>query len=124
MATSMETATNGVVITTGTKGPRQFQGLFDVIPFTFSFEEDSIGAEDTSQKDITVAGAELGDFVLIAPSIDLVSIQMFAWVASANTVTVNAQNLETADANTTLATIATHNGIILKPKQNVIAFAP
>jgi len=115
MATSMETATNGVLIES--KGPRNelFQGLFKVIPFTFSFEEDSIGAEDTSQKDITVPGAKLGDFVLIGNTVDLVSIQLFGFVASANTVTVNAQNLETADANTTLATIATHNGLVLQP---------
>lgn len=124
MATSMESATNGVKIAQGTLGARQFQGLFSVIPFTFSFEEDSIGAEDTSQQDITVTGAALGDFVLIAPSIDVVSIQFFGWVASANTVTVNAQNLETADANTTLATIATHNGLILRPNQNAVAWAP
>lgn len=116
MATSMETATNGVVIANGGVQRAQFQGLFDVIPFTFSFEEDSIGAEDSSSKDITVAGAALGDFVLIAPTIDLVSVNMFGWVQSANTVTVMVQNLETADANTTLATIATHNGLLLKPR--------
>ena len=116
MATTMEAATNGVVILNAGEGPRQFQGLFSVIPFTFSFEEDSIGAEDSSSKDITVAGAALGDFVLIAPSIDLISVHMFGWVQSANTVTVMVQNLETADANTTLATIATHNGLILKPR--------
>jgi len=115
MATSMETATNGALI--AQKGPRaeSFRGLFNIIPFTFSFEEDSIAAECSSSKDITVTGAALGDFVLIAPSIDLVDIDMWGWVASANTVTVMAQNLETADASTTLATIATHNGLILKP---------
>jgi hypothetical protein len=115
MATTMETATNGAIV--ANQGPRNemFRGLFRVIPFTFSFEEDSIGAEDTSQKDITVTGAKLGDFVLIGPTVDLVSINMFGFVASANTVTINAQNLETADANTTLATIATHNGLVLQP---------
>lgn len=124
MATTMETATNGVVINSGPLQSRQFQGLFSVIPFTFSFEEDSIGAEDSSSKDITVTGAALGDFVLIAPSIDLVSLSMFGWVASADTVTVMVQNLETADANTTLATIATHNGLILRPNANVLEWSP
>ena len=115
MATSMETATNGVIINNAGEQAQQFQGLFTVIPFTFSFEEDSIAAECSSSKDITVTGAALGDFVLLAPSIDLVDIDLWGWVASANTVTVMAQNLETADASTTLATIATHNGLILKP---------
>lgn len=116
MATSMETATNGVIITNAGIGPRQFQSLFTVIPFTFSFEEDSIGAEDSSSKDITVTGAALGDFVLIAPSIDVVSVALWGWVRAADSVTVMAQNLETADVNTTLATIATHNGLILQPR--------
>ena len=124
MATSMEAATNGVVIAEGGLQSRQFQGLFKIIPFTFSFEEDSIGAEDTSTKDITVVGAALGDFVLIAPSIDTVSVHLFGWVGAADTVSVFAQNLETADANTTLATIATHNGLVLRPLDNVLAWAP
>jgi len=124
MATTMETATNGVKIAQGTIGARQFQGLFSVIPFTFSFEEDSIGAGDSSSKDMTITGAALGDFVLIAPSIDLVDVHMWGWVASANTVTIMAQNLESADASTTLATIATHNGLLLRPNQNAVAWAP
>ena len=124
MASTIEAATNGVVIDEGGLQARQFQGLFSIIPFTFSFEEDSIAAGTVSTKDITVAGAALGDFVLVAPSIDLVDIALFGWVASANTVTIMAQNLETSDASTTLATIATHNGLLLRPKQNVLAWKP
>ncbi len=116
MATTMEAATNGVVITTGVQGPRQFQDLFEVIAFTFSFEEDSIANLTSSSKDITVTGARLGDFLLIAPSIDLVSVSMFGWVRADDSVTIMVQNLEEVDANTTLATIATHNGLILKPR--------
>jgi len=115
MATTMSTATNGVLI--AQKGPRaeSFRGLFNIIPFTFSFEEDSIENATSSSKDITVTGAALGDFVLLGPTVDLVDIHMFGFVASANTVTVMATNLEEIDASTTLATIATHNGLILKP---------
>lgn len=116
MATSMEAATNGAIITNAGLFRRQFQDLFTCLPFTFSFEEDSIGAEDSSSVDITVTGANLGDFVLIAPTIDLVSVQMFGWVQAADTVTIMVQNLETADANTTLATIQTHNGLLLQPQ--------
>ena len=124
MASTMETATNGLIIAEGGLQSRQFQGLFSIIPFTFSFEEDGIGAEDSSSRDITVVGASLGDFVFIAPSIDIVSLHMFGWVQSADTVTVMVTNLETSDSNTTLSTIATHNGLILSPKQNVLDWAP
>ena len=116
MATSMEAATNGVIITNNGLNPRQFQDLFTVIAYTFSFEEDSIAAEATSTKDITVTGAALGDFCLFAPSIDTVSVLFSGWVQAADTVTVMATNQEVADANTTLATIATHNGLILQPR--------
>lgn len=124
MATTMEALTTGVAVDVGHQGPRQFQGMFDVIPFTFNIEEDSVGAEDSSQADITVPGAELGDFVFVALGVDAVSLQAYAFVASANTVTVGVQNLETSDANTTLATVSKGNGFVLKPKKNVLNWGP
>lgn len=117
MATTMEAATTGAIASNAGLQERQFQGLFNVIPFTFTFEEDSIGAGDSSSADIAVAGAALGDFVLLGTTIDMVSVHLFGWVASAGVVTVMAQNLESDDANTTLATVATHNGLVLQPKQ-------
>lgn len=123
MATTMETATSGALIAQGGLQSRQFQGLFNIIPFTFSFEENTIGAQDSSTLDITVAGARLGDFVLIGTTIDMVSIQMSGWVRANNSVTIVAQNLETSDSNTTLATVATHNGLLLRPNQNVLKWA-
>jgi hypothetical protein len=111
----MEAATTGAIATNGGQQRAQFQGLFDIIPFTFTFEEDSIAASAASTADIVVTGAALGDFVLIAPSIDTVSVKLSAFVSAANQVTVVAENLEVSDANTTLATVATHNGLILKP---------
>lgn len=116
MASTMEAATGGAIALNALAAPRQFQGLFKVIPFTFTLEEDSMAAGVAAHRDITVTGAELGDFVLVAATIDLVSINLRAFVQSANTVTVFAQNLETSDANTVLATAITCNGIILKPQ--------
>jgi hypothetical protein len=119
----MEAATIASTVV-GVKGPRQFQGLFDVIPFKFNLDEDSIGAEDSSTGDITVAGAALGDFVLFAPTIDAVSLMISGFVQSANTVTIQVQNLETADANTTFAGNPVINGLVLKPKKNVFNWGP
>ena len=124
MATDIETLTNADVGLEGGRGPRQFQGLFDVIPFTFTIEEDSVAASLSAQKDITVAGAALGDFVFVTAGLDLVGLQLYAFVASANTVTVGVQNMENTDATTALATISTGNGFILKPKKNVINWGP
>ncbi len=118
MADTMTTATNGVVITDPGVQVVQFQDLFNVIAFTFSFEEDSIENATTSTKDITVTGAKLGDFVLIGPSIDLVEINMFGTVRADDSVTIWATNLQEVDAATTLATIATHNGLILQPRRS------
>lgn len=123
MATSMETATTGVA-SAGVKGARQFQGLFSCIPFTFTIEEDSIAASAASTADITVPGAELGDFVLVTGGIDMVNIVMTAFVASAGVVTIQLQNQEVSDAATTLATVHTANGVVLKPNDNVIDWGP
>ncbi len=113
---ALEAATNGVIVTQSGKIEAQFQDLFSVIAFTFSFEEDSIAAGLTSTKDIVVTGAALGDFVFIAPSIDLVDIHLFGWVRADDSVTIMATDVAVA-TNTTLATIATHNGLILSPRR-------
>ncbi|KKL89577.1 hypothetical protein LCGC14_1913250 [marine sediment metagenome] len=120
---AIEAATNGAVIAEGGLQARQFQGLFSIVPFTFSFEEDSVASGASSQKDITVVGAALGDFVLIAPSIDLIDFHMFGFVQSTNTVTVIVTELGLG-TNTGLATIATHNGLILRPNANVLVWSP
>lgn len=113
---AIEAATNGVVILNAGLAPLQFQDLFTVIPFTFSFEEDSVAAGASSTRDIVVTGAALGDFVLIAPSIDIVDLAMTGYVRAANSVTINVTDLSAA-TNTALATIATHNGLILQPRR-------
>lgn len=116
MATTMETGTV-TATTSGVKGPRQFQGLFDVIPFKFSLSETtSIGAEDSAVGTVTVTGAELGDFAFVTPAAAAANVQISAYVSAADTVTVYVQNLETADANTAFASAVEMNGFILKPK--------
>ena len=116
MASTMEALTTCAAVLSPAKGPRQFQDLFEVIPFTFTLEEDSLGASDAGNADITVTGAALGDFVIVSCLKDLVSLELSAWVASANTITISLHNQETDDANTTLATATTGNGLLLKPR--------
>jgi len=116
MATTMEALTTCAAVLTNLAQPRQFQDLFEVIPFTFTLEEDSLGAGDAATADVTVPGAALGDFVLVAPGVDLVSLVLTAFVQAANTVTIQLQNQESDDANTTLATVGTAFGLILKPR--------
>ena len=118
MATTMETLTGGSASAVGPQAKKQFQALFDVIPFTFSIEEDQLAASAAGTVDITVPGAALGDFVLVAVKLDLVSLELSAFVSAANTVTLVLQNLEVSDVNTTLATAKSGNGIILKPSAN------
>ena len=112
---AIETATAAAIVTNSAENPRQFQDLFTVIPFTFTFDEDSIGSGAASAGDITVTGAALGDFVLIAPTIDLVDIMFVGFVQSANTVTLIVQDAGLG-TNTVLAGNETFNGLILKPR--------
>jgi hypothetical protein len=112
---AIETATASAIVTNSGDNPRQFQDLFTCIPFTFTFDEDSIGSGASSAGDVTVTGAELGDFVLVAATIDLVDVHVQGFVQSANTVTITATELGLG-ANTVLAGNPTFNGLVLKPR--------
>lgn len=119
-------ATNITVITdsansAGTKGARQFQGLFEAIPFKFTIDDDSLAAQVAGQCDIAVPGAELGDFVLIAPSVDHGPQIMFAAVTATDVVTLTTFNVEGTDASTAFATASVVNGLVLKPRDGVWA---
>lgn len=120
----MEAVTGVTGTVTEPKGARQFQGLFKVIPFVVNIDEDSIAASAAAHGDVTVTGAELGDFVLIAPTIDPVSVNITAYVSAANTVTVFLQNLEVSDANTTFAGNTKFNGLVLQQQENIINWGP
>lgn len=118
MATDL-TAITDTLNRQGVKGPRQFQGLFDVIPFKVTIEDDSLAAEVGGQCDITVTGAALGDFVLIAPALDPNAQLIQAYVSAADTVTLSTYNMEGTDADTSFATASRWKGVVLKPKANV-----
>ncbi len=116
---AVETPTTLTIGTVGPKGPRQFQGVFDVIPFTFNFEEDSIAAGAASGATVSVPGAALGDLVLVAPAQSAAEVVFAANVTAADTVQINAANLDIAAADTSLATVGKGKGVVLKFKDNV-----
>ena len=116
MATTMATPDASALVLSVSRNPAQFQSLFNVIQFTFTFDDNSIANANSTVADLAVIGAAVGDFVLIAPSIDLVSVTATGWVRAADSVTVCFQNLEEVDANTTLNGNATYNGLILSPR--------
>lgn len=105
----------------GTKGARQFQALFDVIPFKGTVDVGNIPSNATiGIGTIGVAGAELGDIVLLADAggstgaLGVVNGVIYtATVSAANVVTVNALNLSGGAYNPASVAVT---GIILKPK--------
>jgi hypothetical protein len=116
MATSITAATASAVASVGTGNPAQFQSLFDVIPFKCSLLDTTIPA-GAAQADITVQGAELGDFVFVCSQIDAVDAYLTGFVNAANSVTVAIVTGQHVDATTTFATTAKRiNGFLLKPK--------
>jgi hypothetical protein len=117
-------ATNITAITdtnnsAGVKGPKQFQGLFDIIPFQANIDDDSLAAQVAGQCDISVAGAEVGDIVLVGVAADLGPQLIQGYVSAANTVTITTFNVEGSDASTQLAGNPLMKGVVLKPKANV-----
>lgn len=97
----------------GTKGARQFQGLFDVIPFKATVDPAAFVDNESQVGDITVPGAEVGDFVLITPGIDLQEGLIYAYVRAADTVE---WVLAHVGGDTTNLASSTWSGIVLKPK--------
>jgi len=102
----------------GTKGPRQFQGVFDCIPFKATVDFASVADGNEAVSALTVGGAELGDFVLVAAGIDVQDLALVAQVTAADEVTVQVGNWTGGTINLGSQTIT---GIVLKPKDNVFA---
>lgn len=105
-------ATTITAVSVGTEGARQFQGLFKVIPFKFTIEEDSVADAAASAGNITVTGAALGDIVLIGMGVDVGDLGVSATVTAANTVTIVLEN-NTGGAVTALATPTECKGVVL-----------
>jgi len=99
----------------GRQGARQFQDLFDVIPFTVTVDPASHidGAGETIA--ITVTGAALGDLVLLGPGADMLDLLYTASVTAADTVSLRIQNESTVTRD---VASSTWNGLVLKPKGN------
>ena len=103
----------------GNKGARQFQSLFDTIPFKatvdFANAPGNPGAGDVfASADITVTGAALGDAVpFISLGLDSVDLTVTAAVTVANTVTVTVNNPTTNAVNLTSTTVT---GCVFSPK--------
>lgn len=104
-------------VSTVNASPRQFQDCFNVIPFVLTFEDDSIldGDNYSGGGTVSVPGAKLGDFVLIAAELDTVECQFYANVIADDTVEVTLQNT-TGGTVTAFATGAKLNGCVLSPK--------
>jgi hypothetical protein len=114
MATNI-TAFDAVASTVTKKRKRQFQGLFTVIEVTVSLDENTIAAQVASVASVTVPGAELGDFVLVAPVSDSSGLLIHGFVSAADTVKVMAFNVEGTDAVTVLSAAPTFRILVLKP---------
>jgi len=100
----------------GTKGSRQYQGLFETIPFKATVDLASAADAATVAANIAVAGAEVGDFVRVAIGVDAQDLTVDAQVTAADTVTVTVNNNTGGAVNLASTTIT---GIVEKPNKSV-----
>lgn len=100
----------------GTQGKRQFQALFDIIPFVQTGAVLTATAGSETGVNITVPGAELGDIVIASVDADVADASFTADVTAANTVTVVLAN---ATASTVTIASGTVRGVVLKPTSNI-----
>lgn len=113
MASATKEAGTASAVVKGALQPRQFQDVFkSVIPFTFTYTDTSNADTATVATDVTVTGASLGDFVLLAPEVDVADVVVTAQVTAANTVTVVVYN-GSAGANTAFSGGKKINGVVL-----------
>lgn len=101
----------------GTQGKRQFQALFDVIPFVGAVTLTAVAGAETSAS-VTVAGAVPGDIVLFGLVEDTESGVLTANVNTAGAVEFTLVN---ATASTITIASAVVKGVVLKPTDNVFA---
>lgn len=79
---------------------RQFQDIFDVVAVVTATVDPAclVDAAGTTAV-VTVTGAALGDFVMVAAPYDLVDVTVTAYVQAANLVEIRVQNESGAVAN-------------------------
>lgn len=103
-------------------GRIQFQDLFEVIgagSFTINFGDAATGSGTFSVAQITVAGAALGDMVLVGPGIDVIDAALVGAVTTADTVDIvllnnsgAAINLGSADFPVVVLRLNPHYAIV------------
>lgn len=97
----------------GPSEARQFRSAFSKVIAVKATVDFASAADDAeSAADVTVPGAALGDFVLIAPTIDVTDAQLTATVTAANTVTAVLSNVSGSAVD--LASQTLHI-LVLKP---------
>lgn len=95
------------------KGARQFQALFDTIPFKATVNMGSAADAGFAAANIAVPGAAMGDLVMVAFGVDVVDVGVSAQVTAADVVTVTVDNNTGAAVDLAPTTVT---GIVLKPK--------
>lgn len=79
---------------------RQFTDVFDVVAVvTATIDPASLADAAGATQAVTVTGAALGDFVLVAAPYDLVDVTVTGYVQAANAVEIRIQNESGAAAN-------------------------
>jgi hypothetical protein len=79
-------------------GRTLFSKVIDNVAATIDFANVVTGSGATAT-DLTITGAELGDYVFVAALIDTQGLHLFGWVSAANTVKVRVVNNTGADVN-------------------------
>ncbi len=98
---------------------RQFQDVFpNVITYKGTLDLGSAADSGFASSDVTVAGAALGDFVLVSLGVDTADTVVAGAVTAANTVTVTVQNdtggaVDLASTTVRIAVLQPSNGAFI-----------
>lgn len=96
----------------------QFNALFkEVLVYTAALNlgDAATGSGTFTSSDVTIPGAELGDFVLVSMGVDTIDAAVVGAVTAANTVTVTLLNNTAGAVNLADTTVRI---VVLKPSAN------
>ena len=111
-----------------TLASKKFRALCTIVPFRFTYinasaTSDSGGDGNTHEEvtEIDVGGLALGDFIFLAPVLDVADLSFVAYVTATDKLTVQVRNLTGADLTTFATAGAVINAFALRIRPEVLA---
>lgn len=107
---------------------KKFRALCEVVPFRFTYinasataDASGTGATHEEVTEIDIGGLKIGDFIFLAPVLDVADLSFVAYVTADDKLTVQVRNLTGGDLTTFQTAGAVINAFALRIRPEVLA---